>query len=466
MSPDLTARRTRRPSPTRNKGAAPRSTPPGLTLAAALLGFFLITLDISVVNVALPAIGGELHGGLSALQWVVDGYTLAFAALMLSTGALSDRIGAGRAFTGGVAVFAATSLACGASPGLGVLITARIVQGAAASVMLPSSLALVRQAYPDAARRARAISLWAVGGSSAVALGPVAGGALTTAWSWRAIFFINLPFALVTLLMPARTARSERRPAPLDVPGQLTAVVALAALTFAVIEGGRAGWTAAAVAAAAIPAFFVIESRHPHPVVPLGLFRNPTLTVSIAAGSALSVGFFGMFFVLGLFFQELRGQSALTAGLMFLPMTVLISTVNVIAGKVANRYGPRLPMLAGQLLMVAGLLLLLLVGRSTPAVLLAVAMIPLGLGGALAVPPLTAAAMGAVPAERAGVAAGVLNAGRQVAGGLSVAVFGSLVADRAHFMTGMRESLLIAAALVATTAAATLFGLRPGRPEA
>jgi DHA2 family methylenomycin A resistance protein-like MFS transporter len=433
----------------------------GRTLAAALLGFFLITLDASVVNVALPAIGGDLHGGLSALQWVVDGYTLAFAALMLSTGALSDRIGAGRAFTGGVAVFAVASLACGAAPGLGVLIVARVLQGAAAAVVLPSSLALVRQAYPDAARRARAISLWAVGGSSAIALGPVAGGALTTAWNWRGIFLVNLPFAVLALWLSSRSGRTERRRAPLDVPGQLTAVVALAALTFAVVEGGGAGWAAAGVAVVATAAFFLVESRHPHPVVPLGLFRSRVVTVSIAAGAALSVGFYGMFFVLGLFFQELRGQSALTAGLMFLPMTVLISTVNVVAGRITNRYGPRLPMIAGQLLMAAGLLLLLPVGTGTPAALLAVAMMPLGLGGALAVPPLTAAAMGAVPAERAGLAAGVLNAARQVAGGLSVALFGSLVADRSHFLTGMRVSLVISAALVSLTALATALALRP-----
>ncbi|WP_329180067.1 MFS transporter [Streptomyces sp. NBC_01477] len=458
MSQDLTAPTGQLPSPTRDM--APASA--GRTLVAALLGFFLITLDASVVNVALPAIGDELNGGLSALQWVVDGYTLAFAALMLSTGALSDRIGAGRAYSGGVVVFAAASLACGAAPGLGVLIGARVLQGVAAAVVLPSSLALVRQAYPDAARRARAISLWAVGGSSAIALGPVVGGALTTAWSWRAIFFVNLPVAVLTLLLPGRgTERAVPRRVPLDLPGQLTAVLALAALTFAVIEGGGAGWAAAGVAAVSTAAFVVIESRQPHPVVPLGLFRNPVVTVSIAAGAALSVGFYGMFFVLGLFFQELRGQSALTAGLMFLPMTVLISSVNVVSGRITNRYGPRLPMIAGQLMMAAGLLLLLPVGTDTPAAALAAAMVPLGLGGALAVPPLTAATMGAVPADRAGLAAGVLNAGRQVAGGLSVALFGSLVADRSRFLTGMRESLLIAAALVSLTAIATALALRP-----
>jgi DHA2 family methylenomycin A resistance protein-like MFS transporter len=346
-----------------------------------------------------------------------------------------------------------------------VLIVARVIQGMAAAVMLPSSLALVRQAFPDAARRARAIALWAVGGSTAVAVGPIAGGALTTAWSWRGIFFINLPVGLVVLLLMTRTARSPRRPAPLDVAGQLAAVVALAALTFAVIERGREGLVALVIAVAAVAAFFAIESRHPHPVVPLGLFRNATVSVSIAAGSAFSFAFFGMIFVLSLYFQQVRGQSALTAGLMFAPMTVLISTVNVVAGKVTNRYGPRPPMIIGQLVMIAGLLILLPVTRTTPLPLMALAMIPLGLGGALAVPPLTAATLDAVPADRAGLAAGVLNAGRQISGGLSVAVFGTLISDQAHFQSGMRGSLLIATALLAATTTATIVSLHPARPN-
>ncbi|SEF68690.1 MFS transporter, DHA2 family, methylenomycin A resistance protein [Actinacidiphila yanglinensis] len=433
---------------------------PGPTLTAALIGFFLVTLDASVVNVALPAMGRELHGGLAGLQWVVDGYTLAFAALMLSTGALADRVGASRAFAAGTAVFTAASVACGLAPDLVALVAARVVQGTAAAVVLPSSLALVRQAFPDARKRARAISVWAAGGSTAVALGPVLGGALTTAWSWRAIFFVNLPVGVAALLLASRVARSPRRPAPLDLPGQAAAVVALAATTYAVIEGGRVGATAAAVAAVALAVFLAVESRHPHPVVPLGLFRNATVSVSLATGAALSFAFYGVIFVLSLFFQEVRGQSAMTAGLMFLPMTVLISTVNVVSGKATNRYGPRVPMIVGQVVAAAGLLVLLPVGTGTPPPVLALAMAPLGLGAALAVPALTAAAMGAVPAERAGMAAGVLNAGRQVAGGLAVAVFGSLVGDRTRFLSGMREGLVVSAVLLAATAAATAAGLR------
>ncbi|MER6998408.1 MFS transporter [Streptomyces sp. NPDC000410] len=432
------------------------------TLVAALLGFALITLDASVVNVALPAVEGELGGGLSGLQWVVDGYTLAFAALMLSTGALSDRIGARRAYAAGVAVFTLASAGCGLAPGLEALIGARVVQGMAAAVMLPASLALVRQAFPDAGPRARAVALWAAGGSVAVALGPVAGGALTTAWDWRAIFFVNLPAGAAALVLLARTPRSRRRPAPLDLPGQLTAATGIAALTFAVIEGGRAGLVALVVGVVALAAFLAVESRHPHPVVPLGLFRDRAVSVPVAVGAANSVAFYGIVFVLSLFFQQQRGQSALAAGLMFLPMTALIPVVNILAGRLAGRYGPRLPMLVGQLVAASGALLLLPVTARTPAPLVAALTVPLALGAALTIPPLTSALMEAVPAARAGLAAGVLNAARQTAGGLAVAAFGALVAD--GFVTGMRTSLLISAGLLTLTALAT--GLATARSRA
>ncbi|MEU9474791.1 MFS transporter [Streptomyces sp. NPDC048191] len=420
-----------------------------LTLTAALLGFALIGLDASVVNVALPAIGTSLGGGMSGLQWVVDAYTLAFAALMLSTGAFSDRAGASRAFALGTTVFTLASAACGLAPSLPFLIGARVVQGVAAAVVLPASLALVRQAYREPARRARAVAAWAAGGSLAVALGPVAGGALTTAWDWRGIFFVNLPLGAVILALLVRAPRSRPHPAPLDLPGQLTAVVALVALTFSVIEGGPAGWAALAVAVVAGAAFLRVEARQPHPVVPLGLFRDRTVATAVAAGSAVSVAFYSMVFVFSLFFQQVQHHSALSAGLMFLPMTGLIAVTNVVAGKLTGRYGPRLPMLVGQPLAVAGLLLLLSVDAGTPPALVSVLLVPLALGCALTVPPLTAAMMDAVPAERAGLAAGVLNSARQVAGGLGIAVFGALLGH--GFEAGLRWSLAVSAALLTVT---------------
>ncbi|MBL1106319.1 MFS transporter [Streptomyces sp. 5-8] len=438
---------TRSPQPALREGELPGSG--AVTLLAAVLGFALITLDASVVTVALPAIGSALGGGLAGLQWVVDSYTLVFAALMLSTGAFADRAGATRAYALGITVFTLASAACGLAPNLPALIGARVVQGAAAAVVLPASLSLVRQAYPDAGRRARAVSLWAAGGSVAVALGPVAGGALTTAWDWRGIFFINLPLGALALLLLLRAPRSARRPAPLDVPGQLTAVVALTTVTFAVIEGGATGAVALAVAVAAGAVFVRIEGRQPHPVVPLGLFRDRAVRVAVATGAACSVAFYGTVFVFALFFQQVQGRSALFAGLVFLPMSGLIPVTNVVSGKLAGRYGPRLPMLVGQALALVGLLGLLSVDAGTSAAAVAVLLVPVALGCALTIPPLTAVMMDAVPAERAGLAAGVLNAARQVAGGLGIAVFGTLVDG--GFVAGLRASLAGSAALFALT---------------
>ncbi|MGW8355713.1 MFS transporter [Streptomyces wedmorensis] len=432
---------------------------PGPALAAAMLGFALITLDTSVVNVALPAIGADLRAGMSGLQWVVDSYTLAFAALLLSSGALADRVGASRAYGAGAVVFTLASAACGVAPGLPALLAARTVQGAAAAVMLPASLALVREAYGDPGRRARAVSLWAAGGTVAVALGPVAGGALTTAWSWRVIFFINLPLGLVALVLLTRVVRSERRPVPLDLPGQLTAVAALGGLTFAAIEGGTAGRWALGVAAVSFAAFLLIESRRRHPMVPLGLFRNTTVAVAVTAGAANSVAFYGMVFVFSLFFQRVLGLSALGAGLMFLPMTGLLAGVNVLSAKAAARYGAKVPIVVGQAVAVAGLLGLLTVDADSSLAAQALLLVPLALGAGFSLPPLIASMMEAVPAERAGTAAGLLNAIRQTAGGLAIAVFGSLAAQ--DLTTALRTGLLVSAGLLALT---TLASLRlPGR---
>ncbi|QES05455.1 MFS transporter [Streptomyces venezuelae] len=442
--------------------AAPPGAPsrsPGPALAAAMLGFALITLDTSVVNVALPAIGADLGAGMSGLQWVVDSYTLVFAALLLSSGALADRVGASRAYGAGAVVFVLASAACGLAPGLPALLAARTVQGAAAAVMLPASLALVREAYGDPGRRARAVSLWAAGGTLAVALGPVAGGALTTAWSWRGVFFVNLPLGLVALALLGRVARSARRPAPLDLPGQLTAMTGLGALTFAAIEGGTEGWWALGLAVVSFAAFLVVETRRRHPVVPLGLFRNPTVAVAVAAGSANSVAFYGMLFVFSLFFQQVLGLSALGAGLMFLPMTGLLAGVNILSARAAARYGARLPIVVGQAVAVAGLLGLLTVDADTSRPLQALLLVPLALGAGFSLPPLIASMMEAVPAERAGTAAGLLNAVRQTAGALAIAVFGSLAA--ASVEAALRTGLLVSAALLALT---TLLSLRlPGR---
>ncbi|WP_163510038.1 MFS transporter [Fodinicola acaciae] len=422
-----------------------------LTLGAAALGFFVLTLDTQIVSVAMPVIGHDLRGGISALQWVVTGYTLMLAALLLSAGALSDRVGASRAFGGGLAAFTVASAVCGLAPSLGVLVAARFAQGAAAAAILPASLALVRQAYPDAAERVRAIAVWTATGGAAMAAGPLVGGLLTSTFGWRSAFYVNAPIGIAGLLAMARTPRSAARPVPFDLPGQLSAVVGMAAVTYAVIQRSIVALVVFVVAAGV---FAYAERRARHPMVPLGLFRQPGVVVAVGVGLAVNFAFYGVVFLLALYFEQVRGLPALLAGLMFLPMTALITVVNLTAGRLVNRYGPRLPMVVGQVVLAAGVLGLLLLGRDTPVVVQALLLVPFGVGGGLTVPALTVVLLRSVDAGQAGIASGILNAGRQFGGALGVAVFGALAAG--GLLAGMRIALLVAVVALAVTVVSSL----------
>ncbi|MEI5102258.1 MFS transporter [Streptomyces sp. PmtG] len=431
-----------RPTPT----LPPTPTRPLPALLASLLGFTLITFDVSAVNIALPDVQASLHSGMTGLQWVVDAYTLMFAALMISAGALADRAGARRAYAWGTGLFTLASLACALAPDIGTLVAARVAQGAAAAVVMPASLALIRQAYDDARLRARAVALWTVGGSAAMAAGPVLGGVLTQTVGWRAVFLLNLPLGALILALLTRTAPSPRRPAPLDVPGQVTAVLALGGLAYAVIEGGRAGLTAppvlaaAGLAVAAALGFRAAERRHRAPMVPPELLRRREVGVSLAVGFAVNAGFYGVVFLLGLYLQQLRGMSAVAAGLMFVPLAVLITSTNLVSPRLAERVGRRPVIVAGQLILAVAMFALLPLAATTPLWLVLVLLVPTGIGGALAVPALTALLMDAVPGHRAGTASGLLNSLRQTGGALSVALFGALIGGGgAYSVAGMRE---------------------------
>ncbi|MBK6011558.1 MFS transporter [Streptomyces sp. MBT53] len=443
-----------------------RTAAPAFALGAALLGFFVITLDALIVSVALPTVGADLGGGMTGLQWVVDGYTLVLAALLLSAGSVSDRIGARQAFGVGMGLFLIASAACGLAPTLPVLVAARLVQGAGAAVMMPATLALIREAYPDAAQRARALGFWALGGSVGSAAGPLLGGALS-AVDWRWIFFINLPVGAVALALLTRVARSPRRPVPFDWTGQLSAVLAMGGVTYALIEGGEYGFSdtpviaAFAVAALSLTVFLRSQARGRHPMLPLAFFRSRPVTVTLLAGFTLNIGFYGLTFLLSLYFQQLRGLSALATGIAFLPMTLLTGVVALQTARLVRKFGARLVMTAGMWIMAAGLLLLFFLPGTTPVRLVAVLMIPVSLGGALAVPAMTGLMLESVRPEQAGLASGALNTSRQFGGALAVAVFGALIADRADFLHGMRVSLFIGAALLVATATAGGLLLRP-----
>ncbi|MFD7504293.1 MFS transporter [Streptomyces sp. NPDC059850] len=442
---------------------------PVVTLAAAVLGFFVITLDATIVNVALPSIRDALGGGITGLQWVVDGYTLMFAALLLSAGALSDRIGARRAFAGGLVLFVLASVACGLAPSLPILVAARVVQGIGAAVTMPTSMALVRQAFPDPARRAHAVGVWAMGGAMAAAAGPVLGGVLSLL-SWRMIFWSNLPVGVITLLLLSRTPHSPTRPAPFDWIGQITGILAMGGLTFGAIEAGEAGFTAPQVLGAlglavlSSAAFVTAQAKGTHPMVPLELFRATTVVIATGIGFAFMVGFYGLPFLFSLSFQQQHGLSALAAGIAFLPMMLLSACLTPFAARIAERTGPRVPIIAGLALMTAGSVALALVPDSTPVWGSALLLIPVGLAGPLVMPPTTALLLEHVPVHQTGTASGVFNTSRQIGGALAVAVFGALISAPDGFEYGLRASLLLTAAvaLVAALAAIRMTSARHG----
>ena len=311
--------------------AEPATSPAGRGRAAAALisvclGFFVIQLDVTIVNVALPAIQREIGGSLAGLQWIVDAYTLALAAIMLTAGSTADRIGARRIFTLGLAAFATGSAACAAAPQLDVLIAARALQGLGASAMLPCSLALLVHQNPDPRRRARALGIWGGMGSLGVALGPVIGGVLVTVAGWRSIFLVNVPICLLTIALLRRYAtESPRHPdRRADVPGLLLGVIMLAALTASFITAGQQGWLAplpgALLGAGLVTAWLFLraERRHPHPLLPLALFRSRNFSGATAVGMIFNLVLYGSLLCLSLYLQEERHEPVLATGLLLL----------------------------------------------------------------------------------------------------------------------------------------------------
>jgi DHA2 family methylenomycin A resistance protein-like MFS transporter len=443
---------------------------PRFALAASVLGFFVVTLDATVVNVALPSIRADLGGALTGLQWVVDGYTLMFAALLLTAGALTDRWGARTALGIGVAVFVLASVACALAPSVVVLVAARFVQGAGAAVTMPASMALVRHSYDVPARRARAIGIWSMGAAVAAASGPVVGGLLSLT-SWRLIFVLNLPVGVVALLLLARAPRSPHHPHPLDWPGQILAVLALTGLTYGAIEAGSLGLTAprafiaAALSLVAAAAFVARQRRGSHPMLPLELFTSRTVNITVAVGFAFMLCFYGLPFLYSLQLQQIRGLSSLGAGLVFLPMLALSGALTPLSAPVVERVGARASIVTGLTLMAVGSIALTVVPASAPVWVTAALLLPVGLAGPLVMPPTTALLLDAVPAHRAGTASAVFNTSRQIGGALAVAVFGALLASSGGFVHGLHLSLIIAGLVAAVVAATAARLTTPARSE-
>ncbi|OBH11390.1 MFS transporter [Mycobacterium sp. E1747] len=430
-------------------------------IAAAVLGSGIAFLDGTVVNVALPAIGRDLRTGLTGQQWVLDGYLLSLATLLLSGGAAGDRYGRRRIFIGGLAVFTVASLACGLSPTVSWLIGARMVQGVGAAALVPGSLALIDVGIKDQ-DRGRAVGIWAGMSGVTSALGPLIGGWLVDAASWRWIFFVNVPLAAAAVWIAARhvpeSSNTTARGGP-DVLGAAAAVVGLAGVIYALIETPSRGWTSVTVAAAAIGVaalvmFALIESRAAAPVLPLQLFRLRQFTGANLTTLAVYAALGGALFLLALQLQQSLDYSALAAGLATLPTTVIMLLGSPLAGAFAERAGPRLPMTIGPLFAAAGLAFM---ARITPGSSYLEAVLPavtvFGLGLAFTVAPLTAAVLATVPEELAGTASGVNNAVARLGGLLAVAVLPTAAGVDAGIGQPLGRSFAVAMLIVAAVSA-------------
>jgi MFS transporter, DHA2 family, methylenomycin A resistance protein len=421
------------------------------TLLAASLGFAVVQLDVSVVNVAIRPIGEELGGGVGALQWIVSAYTITFAALILTAGTLGDRLGARRVFVAGFALFTVASALCGMAPSLAFLIGARALQGVGAAVLVPCSLTLLNHTFPGE-ERARAVGFWAAGASIALAGGPLVGGALIAAIDWRAIFFINAPIGALGIYLTLRhTEETSRTEGALDLGGQALAIGSLSLLAAATIEGGARGFTdpfvlaAFALAALAGTCFVGLEARRRSPMLPLGLFDSPVFASATAIGLLVNVVFYGLIFLLSLYFQEVEGYSAIQTGLAFAPATAAVMAGNLLAGRAAERFGAARTMALSALLMSAALAGLLVLGAGIAYPALVAQLLVLGFGLGLVVPVMTSSLLGSVEAERSGVASGVLNTARQTGSVIGVALFGSLGAG--GVVAGLHESIVISIGL-------------------
>ena len=407
-------------------------------LVATCLASFTATLDNTVVAVALRDIQRDLGAGVSGLQGVVTGYTVALAALLLTGGALADVAGRRRVFVTGLTVFAGASVACAAAGSVTALVIARVVQGAGAALVIPGGLAVLAEAYPESGPRARAVGIWAATGALALAVGPVVGGLLVAARGWQLVFEVNVPLCLavaaVVLGAPrgAPTVRDRR----LDLPGQLLVALGLAMTTYAVVLVGRDGWTrdvaiSAVVGGVALMGFASVERRSADPLLPRGLFRDRTFVGTTTAALAASLAVFVLLVFLSLFLQLVQQHDALPAAMRLLPLTVGLVVVAVPAARLAHRHGPRLPVAGG--LVLAALGLLLLAGSLSPEIgagrlglLLGATGVGLGLTGA----PVVAASLDAVASDRRGLAAGVVNAAREVGGIIAIGGLGAVVVSR------------------------------------
>jgi EmrB/QacA subfamily drug resistance transporter len=449
------------------------------TLAAVAVGLFMIMLDNTVVNVALPSIQNSLHISTSELEWVVNAYALTFGVLLLTGGKLADLLGRRTIFIVGLAIFTGASLWCGLAGGASSLIAARTVQGIGAALMNPATLSIITATFPPR-QRGTAIGIWAGVSALALAFGPLVGGVLTQKINWSWIFFINIPVGVAGVLAArlfideTKDTSHEQR---LDLPGLLSSGIGLLALTYGLIETNTHPWgstrvlTLFAIAVVGLATFVVLELRQRIPMLDLTLFRNATFAGANTVMFLVGLAMFGIFFYNSLFLQRVLHYGAIKTGATFLPMTLLIMFVAPAAGRISDRVGPRWLMGAGMTLLTGSLLLFATLDASSSWWNILPGLVVGGVGMAITMAPTTSAAMASVPVDKAGVGSAVINSMRQVGGSLGIAIMGTLVATQVNvkpfdprysteFVSGFHRALHVGAALLLAGAIIAVSSIR------
>jgi EmrB/QacA subfamily drug resistance transporter len=438
------------------------------TLGAVSVGLFMIMLDNTVVNVALPSISTSLGMSIEGLEWVVAGYALTFAAFMLVGGKLADFMGRRLIFMIGLAVFTGASLACGLAPNGGFLIGARVVQGLGGALMNPATLSIITATFA-ARERGKAIGIWAGVSAMALAIGPLVGGLLTEHVNWNWIFFINVPIGIIGLFATPifiAESRDESAVQSLDIPGLAASAIGLFSLTYAFIEASNYGWTSArilgafAIAAVALVTFALLELHQRAPMLDLSLFQNRTFSGANAAMLFVGLAMFGTFFFVSLYMQNVLGYSPVQAGASFLPMTILIILIAPRAGALTDRVGSRWLVGGGMTLLSGMLFYYTTLGAQESFWALLPGLLLGGVGMGMTMTPVTAAAMSAVPVDKAGVGSAVLNSARQVGGSLGIAVMGSIVASASSYLVGFHDALRVGALLCLVGAVVAVSAIR------
>jgi EmrB/QacA subfamily drug resistance transporter len=402
-----------------------------LILGICCLSLLIVGLDNTIVNVAVPAIGRDLHAPLSGLQWAIDAYTLVLASLLLMAGSTADRLGRRRTFQTGLVVFVLGSLLCGLAPSLPWLIAFRVVQAIGGSMLNPVAMSIITNVFTDRRERAQAIGVWAGVVGVSLALGPVVGGLLVQTVGWRTIFWINVPIGVAAIVLAALFVPESRAPRPrrVDLPGQIIVLVLLASSTFAIIEHEP---VAGAVAVLALVALLVVEPRRPEPLVDITLFRSPPFagatSIAVAAFGALA----GFLLLNTLYLQDVRGFSPLHAGLLTLPIAAITVVLGPLSGRLVGSRGPRPSLLIGGAgIMVSGVLLADLTPH-TPLLWIVAAYVAFGIGFAMVNPPITVTAVSGLPTAQAGVAAAFASTSRQFGSVLGIAVLGAVITAGLH----------------------------------